>query len=336
MDANGKASLGAVDAAARNDGFTIVELTVATGLTLVLMAAIFTLTRSSQAASTSHAEAADMQQRTRVAVDTITRDLIAAGAGSYLPGYRGPLTASIPAVLPFRRGMVGTDAAGTFRDDTITVISVPTTAAQTTLSADLGVGSLTIRAAAVPVCTAGVNLCSFSPGMTILAFDAGGAFQVFTVAAVIDPVLQITTTTPAARLYRAGTPLVEAEIHSYYRKTDAATQISQLMHYDGTSNADIPVLDHVAGLAFDYGVPRQDLVDGPWRPDAVDPERWDADLLRIRTVQVTVRLEAALRALRGPAGVLFANGGVARDPAAWVPDQEIRFHVSPRNLSLKR
>ena len=63
--------------------------------------------------------------------------------------------------------------------------------------------------------------------------------------------------------------------------------------------------------------------------------RWDVDLLRIRTVVVTVRIEAALAALRGPAGVLFANAGTATDPRAWVPDQTLRFQVSPRNLNVR-
>ena len=109
-----------------------------------------------------------------------------------------------------------------------------------------------------------------------------------------------------------------------------------MIHYDGTGNVDVPVLDHVVGLAFDYGIAPAELTDGPWRPDAISADRWDVDLLRIRTIGVTIRLEAALAALRGPAGVLFANSGTATDPHAWLPDQEIRFHVSPRNLSLRR
>ena len=78
------------------------------------------------------------------------------------------------------------------------------------------------------------------------------------------------------------------------------------------------------------------LADGPWRPNPGSDDRWDADLLRIRTIGVTVRVESAAAALRGPAGLLFTNRGTAADPHAWVPDQQIRFQVSPRNLSLGR
>jgi hypothetical protein len=118
-----------------------------------------------------------------------------------------------------------------------------------------------------------------------------------------------------------------------------------LIQYDGTENADVPVLDHVVGLTFEYygdpmlpgltPVTAAELTDGPWRPDGASPDRWDADLLRIRSVGVTVRVEAALAALRGPAGLLFTNGGTAREASRWIPDQEIRFRVSPRNLNLR-
>ena len=78
------------------------------------------------------------------------------------------------------------------------------------------------------------------------------------------------------------------------------------------------------------------LSDGPWCPDAASPDRFDADLLRIRAIAVTLRVQAALAALRGPAGTLFANAGTSANGSRWVPDQEVRFEVAPRNLNLAR
>jgi hypothetical protein len=78
------------------------------------------------------------------------------------------------------------------------------------------------------------------------------------------------------------------------------------------------------------------LTDGPWCPNAASNNRWDADLLRIRKVAVTLRVQAANAALRGPASALFAKGGTSRGGERWVPDQEIRFEISPRNLNLGR
>src|SRR5262249_27435990 len=130
-----------LDVATRDAGFSLVELTAALTVTLALTAAIFSLTQSSRAASIVQSEAADLQQRTRVVVDTLTRDLIMAGAGPYLPGHSGPLNTSFPPVLPFRRGMMASDPGGTFKSDTITVLYVPTTAAQTPLAPYRDVGS---------------------------------------------------------------------------------------------------------------------------------------------------------------------------------------------------
>jgi prepilin-type N-terminal cleavage/methylation domain-containing protein len=124
---------------------------------------------------------------------------------------------------------------------------------------------------------------------------------------------------------------------------------SQLMQYDGRET-DHPVLDDVVTLAFEFfaspvaasppapvdPVPLDPatLIDGPWCPDASDPERFDADLLRIRRVGVRLRVQAP-RPFRGRAGELFMHEGDAR-PSGSVPDQEIRFDVAPRNLNRDR
>jgi hypothetical protein len=75
---------------------------------------------------------------------------------------------------------------------------------------------------------------------------------------------------------------------------------------------------------------------GPWCPDTASAHRWDADLLRIRSIGVTVRVESASAALRGPASVLFSRGGSSRGGQRWLPDLEMRFRVTPRNLSVGR
>lgn len=84
------------------------------------------------------------------------------------------------------------------------------------------------------------------------------------------------------------------------------------------------------------------LTDGPWCPDSANSNRYDADLLRIRKVRVTIRVQTGNRALRGSGSLmtgpdaLFANGGTARSLSNTVPDQAIRFDVTPRNLNLGR
>src|SRR5581483_244003 len=101
--------------------------------------------------------------------------------------------------------------------------------------------------------------------------------------------------------------------------------------------APVPRLDRLgSGGSTLVPLGAAELTDGPWCPDGSNPHRYDADLLRVRRIGVTLRAESALSALRGPAGVLFTRGGTSRAAGRWVPDQEIRFDVSPANLNRGR
>ena len=81
-------------------------------------------------------------------------------------------------------------------------------------------------------------------------------------------------------------------------------------------------------------LPAASLVDGPWCPSgAAGANRYDADLLRVRQLRVTLRVQAAAAVFRGPAGVLFRHAGTARSGSRYVPDLEVRFDVTPRNLN---
>jgi hypothetical protein len=47
-------------------------------------------------------------------------------------------------------------------------------------------------------------------------------------------------------------------------------------------------------------------------------------------------VQAAKASLRGPTGTLFTRGGNSRTGEQFVPDHEIKFDVTARNLSLGR
>lgn len=128
--------------------------------------------------------------------------------------------------------------------------------------------------------------------------------------------------------------------HTYYLRSDIPTGVFQLRHYDG-AESDLPVVDHIVKLEFEYFgadnslLPSTTLQDGPWYPDLADAHRFDTDLLRIRRVRVALRVQSARAALRGPAGMLFAHGGTA-SMGRFLPDREIQFDISPRNLNLQQ
>ncbi len=89
----------------RQSGFSIVELIVALGLALAVMATIFDLLGRARRRFDAEPEIADRQQRVRVAVDTLTRDL-----------------AMARAVLPYRLVGPFADPAGTFTNRVVTAV----------------------------------------------------------------------------------------------------------------------------------------------------------------------------------------------------------------------
>jgi prepilin-type N-terminal cleavage/methylation domain-containing protein len=396
----------------REHGFSLLELMIAMGIMLTVTASIFTLMNPTSGTFQAQPEVSDMQQRLRVATDTLYKDLVMAGAGAYQGANSGSMIFFFAPVMPFRQGTVNDDPPGTFRNDIITLIYVPPTTAQTSLQRVNGnslTNSAEIWVNADPGCPNGDPLCSFTEGMTMLMYDESGNYDTFTVTQVQDtgqlklqhnndkiqyPNYKSSQTDP---LHPAK--IVQANYFEYY--LNAAT--NQLMFYDGSGNPDVPIVDNIVGLNFEYygdpqppawvsptksvcddkgpcttygprpvptaaapatnpgncvfdtslipesllpalGVAGSGLVkltaaqltDGPWCPTAASVNRWDADLLRIRKIAVTVRVQAANAALRGPAGTLFAKGGTSNGGERFVPDQEIRFEVSPRNLNLGR
>lgn len=96
---------------------------------------------------------------------------------------------------------------------------------------------------------------------------------------------------------------------------------------DGLPTARLPSLGAIGSL---IALGPTALQDGPWCLGA-SGAAYDADLFRIRRVDVRLRVEAASARLRGPAGLLFARGGHGR-PSSWVQDLELRATISLPNL----
>jgi hypothetical protein len=63
---------------------------------------------------------------------------------------------------------------------------------------------------------------------------------------------------------------------------------------------------------------------------------FDPDLYRVRKVRVSIRVQVENDALRGSNTLLFRNPGRARVGSSFVPDYEMAFEVTPRNLNLSR
>ena len=72
-------------------------------------------------------------------------------------------------------------------------------------------------------------------------------------------------------------------------------------------------------------VPVAALSDGPWCPSPAAATRWDADLIRVADIRVTLRLAVASAHLRAPVATLL--GGPARRSTRLVPDLSVTATV---------
>jgi hypothetical protein len=103
---------------------------------------------------------------------------------------------------------------------------------------------------------------------------------------------------------------------------------------DGLQVPRLPMLS--SGSRSLVPLPGALLSDGPWCPNASSPNGFDADLLRIRQVRVSLRVQAGSAAFRGRDTRFFSRPGTATAAGRLVPDQQICFDILPRNLSLGR
>ena len=135
-------------------GFTIMELLVSSALMLTVTGAIFSLVNPGQGTFQIQPEVSDVQQRLRVGVDTLQKDLVMAGAGTYAGEKAGALSYFIAPVMPYIAfGDVTDPSKGIyFRDDVISLVYVPPTPSQTTISQSMPPNSSEIKVNEPPNC----------------------------------------------------------------------------------------------------------------------------------------------------------------------------------------
>jgi prepilin-type N-terminal cleavage/methylation domain-containing protein len=349
-------------------GFTLIELLIATSLVLLIVAGMTALMTPAGQLAVAEPDSADMQQRLRVGAAALYRDVSAAGAGLDTSFPAGPLIAYLPPILPRRLGAIDADAPDVSKADVISVITVPVTHVQSVLSSASSGTSFLVHEAAG--CVPGQPSCGFATGMDAMVFDAGGRFDLFTVIDVQGAETYVRSRGPLPlRVYEAGAFVSEVRARTYF--IDRTTK--QLRQYD-TDQTDVPVTDGVIELQIEYfGTPMPPsfpkpspgesnclydtdgnrlpgmatlapgtdgltalglsmFVDGPWCGEGAT--RFDADLLRIRRVRITLGVEAASAARRG-IGPRFKTPGTSRSALQHVADAIVSFDVAPPNLSVR-
>lgn len=306
----------------REAGASLIEIAVAVAICLLVAAAVFAIVQPARGTLVRDPERADMQQRLRVLVDRLQKDLFAAGAGAYEGAATGPLTDWLPAVLPYRAGTLNADAAGSFKPDTITVLSVARGASVVSTATYALKTDATTNTSRVTYYDGGVGPdAPLVDNVVALAFEYYGDPQPPRMRQPLASESGPWTTYGPKPSTVAAAPWAAGENCAFFN--DGSPTPQPKLPAVGPGTTLVPL---AAGQ----------LTDGPWCPDGGSPVRWDADLLRVRRIAVTVRVQAAPALLRGPAGALFARAGTSRGGHAWLPDLEVHFDVSPPNLNRSR
>jgi hypothetical protein len=335
----------------RDAGFTLLEALIAVSLTLLVAAGAVLMMTGNVGITVAAPEAIDLSQRARAAAQVLLRDLELAGAGPTAGPRVGPLVSYFAPVLP---RLPHVDAPATARSDALTIVAVPYTRAQGALALPWVSGAAAAVLAPLSHCAIGTTNCGFPADAAALVFDGIGNFDVTAVTdaepthLVLRP--RLGGSGPA---FAPGATFVEARLHGYY--WDSA--VRQLRHHD-LDRTDLPVVDHVSHFVVDYfgdvspprdprppigesnclydvaGTPRPELLllapppftlfrlaldrftDGPWC--GTGATQFDADLLRVRVIRITMRLEAGRVAVRGTR----------------VPDLQFTIDVAPRNMGV--
>jgi hypothetical protein len=345
---------------------------IATAIFAIVYMLLFQLAIAAHWTARAQPEAADLRQRLRVAVDAIQRDLLMAGAGIVHGADAGPLADVMPGILPMRTGAKMPDPELSFFDDRVTILSVPEGAAGVPLSADMPATTAAVPIDGAATGCPGAGLCGFAVGTRALILDRSGpgyGFDLFTVSSIAGELGHGAPNPAFSRAYPAShTRVVPIRQRVYY--VDASTH--RLMVYDG-SQTDVPLAEGIVSLKFEYlidpwagsvsragiaggncvyapGVPPLPLLadlggpplevaaaailgDGP--SCGLPPNRFDGDLLRIRRVRVTIRAQVSDSTLRG-SGADFVVAGTSAGGGGAVPDVEVTFDVTPRNLQPAR
>ena len=352
-------------------GYSLLELLVSTAIMVTVTGAIFSLMNPAQGSAQAQPEVADMQQRMRVGNETLFKELVMAGAGPYQGPVTGSLVNFFAPILPRRIGRLNPDAGNVFKDDTITLSYIPNTYSQTIISAAMPNVSAELKVTNQPNCPSTNQLCGFTEGMDVIIFDTSGNFDFFTITQVQADAAHLQHRgQDLSKPYNAGASVTQIVSNTFYLNTTT----NQLMRYNGGDN-DVPLVDNVVDLKFRYfgdinppKAPKPPageanclydvagnlanlpvlnpddgslaelteamLTDGPMCGGGTN--QFDADLLRVRKVRVTMRVQAANPRLRGVDTRLFRNPGTSKGGERFVPDYEISFEVSPRNLNLTR
>ncbi|MDE3241184.1 MAG: PilW family protein [Nitrospirota bacterium] len=185
-------------------GTSLVELMFGLAISMIVVAAGYTVMASGQQTAAMNDQTVEMQQNARIAMDLVSQDLRTAGFGM-----SGQVGACNYAIVPNDNTPAGADTG----PDSFSVV-VPTNLSTLALTATGTIGTVTLQNGAV----AAMTPSGFGNGSII---SIGGVYTT-TVASYSGDVVTLGTAIPAPKVYVAGTQVYWLQCVTYDIATTTA------------------------------------------------------------------------------------------------------------------
>lgn len=341
-------------------GFTLVELIVALAAALVAVGVLAELVAGARTIGQALPEANDMEQRVRAATAAVASLVGRAGAGANGDRWAAEVARSLPPVFPHRRAPTGADGELSAYTDRLSIVRVVDSAAASRLAGPMSSPASTIRVTVAGGCV-GAPACRFALGDRGVVADDTGTFDWFIVTGIGPD----TVDHAPALLVKPFDPADDARVAPVRVEALAWDSAASVLRSYVDASGGQPIVDDVVGFAIRYfgdvappirpaPVPGRPgcLVDAAGQPTLPSlgptngalaeltpatlsdgpacgavPQRFDADLYRIRRLSITLRVQASSPSRRGRDPRRWVHPGVADDKEAW-PDVELTFDVT--------
>ena len=214
-------------------GFTLVELLLAMAITATTAGTLLSLVVAGQTIARLQPEAADLQQRARIATQVIATELARAGAGVDSGPLAGPLAGRFAPV-------------SASADGGLTIWYLSGGAAQARLSAPLAADALAATIALDAACAAAS--CGLAPDTTAVIFDNSGCHDLARVDAATSSGLVFAAGPPRSCAYGTGAAIAQGEVRTF--RVDPLAR--QLLRRDEATGISVPISDNVAAMNVEY------------------------------------------------------------------------------------
>jgi prepilin-type N-terminal cleavage/methylation domain-containing protein len=222
-------------------GFSLIELLIALAIVTLLAGALAGVAAPARAVFDRVPAELDLQQRGRMAIDVISKELRSAGRSVPAMNELGSFADIVPAFA-----LSDPDESGEVFS-TLTVTTPALNGAQGILEADQA-GAFTALTLRTTSCPNVIEVCGFAAGTTAIITDGAGHHDLFEVASTGVGVRTLTPERALSQAYPAGSVVVEIAQHTFSLARQADGSFSLIR--ETAAGAIQPVVDGVASLAF--------------------------------------------------------------------------------------